>query len=203
MPLDTDPGTSNYAKYATSNPVMRFVIQRFLRRIVAEVGKIGPTTIIDVGCGEGMVAHELQKLPLRLDYRGFELNPLAVAAARALNPGMSFAQADLFALDLRDEPADLVMMLEVLEHLERPEQAVERLARWTRRAGLFSVPWEPWFRLGNLARGKYVKRLGNHPEHIQQFSPGTFHALLAPYFADVRVFSCFPWLIGVVQTPRR
>ena len=203
MPLDTDPGTSNYAKYATSNPVMRFVIQRFLRRIVAEVGKIGPATVIDVGCGEGMVAHELQKLPLRLDYRGFELNPMAVAAARALNPGMSFAQADLFALDLRDEPADLVMMLEVLEHLERPEQAVERLARWTRRAGLFSVPWEPWFRLGNLARGKYVKRLGNHPEHIQQFSPGTFRALLAPYFADVRVFSCFPWLIGVVQTPRR
>ena len=203
MPLDTDPGTSNYAKYATSNPLMRRVIQRFLQRIVAEVGKIGPAQVIDVGCGEGMVAHELQKLPGKLDYRGFELNPLAVAAARALNPGLSFAQADLFALDLQEQPADLVMMLEVLEHLERPELAVERLAKWTRRAALFSVPWEPWFRLGNLARGKYVKRLGNHPEHIQQFNPGTFHALLAPYFADVQVSSCFPWLIAVAHSPRR
>ncbi len=203
MPLETNPGTSNYAKYATSNPLMRRVIQRFLRRITAEVSALRPAEIIDVGCGEGLVAHELQKLPFPIGYRGFELNPLAVAAASALNPGLSFTQADLFKLDLREQPADLVMMLEVLEHLDNPEQAVARLAGWTRRAGLFSVPWEPWFRLGNLARGKYLKRLGNHPEHVQAYQHDSFRALLAPHFADVRVFSCFPWLIGVVQTPRR
>lgn len=203
MPIESNPGTSNFAKYATTNPIMRFVIQRFLRRITAEVSQLRPAQIIDVGCGEGLVAHELQKLPLPIDYRGFELNPLAVEAARALNPGLSFSQADLFQLDLQAEPADLVMMLEVLEHLDRPDLAVARLASWTRRAGLFSVPWEPWFRIGNFARGKYLKRLGNHPEHVQQFDHRSFHALLAPHFAEVHVFSCFPWLIGIVQNPRQ
>lgn len=203
MPLDTNPGTANYAKYATPNPIMRFVIQRFLHRILAEIRWIHPAQIIDVGCGEGLVAHELRKLPFSVDYRGFELNPVAVAAARALNPGLSFTVADLFKLDLSAEPADLVMQLEVLEHLERPDLAVAQLAGWTRRFALFSVPWEPWFRLGNLARGKYLDRLGNHPEHIQQFNHRTFRALLAAHFAEVRVFSCFPWLIGVAQSPHR
>ena len=202
MPLDTDPGTSNYAKYATSNPLMRRVIQRFLQRIVAEVGKIGPAQVIDVGCGEGMVAHELQKLPGKLDYRGFELNPLAVAAARALNPGLSFAQADLFALDLQEQPADLVMMLEVLEHIPDPAQMFPILKKLARNHVLLSVPHEPFFRGLNFMRGQHIKRFGNHPEHINLWGRRAFFEFIEPHFEILASPIVFPWTM-VLARPRR
>ena len=43
------------------------------------------------------------------------------------------------------------------------EPAVDELARITRGRCVVSVPWEPWFRLGNLGRGKNVRRLGQRP----------------------------------------
>ena len=92
--------------------------------------------------------------------------------------------------------------LEVLEHVEDPGRVVAELARVTRGRCVVSVPWEPWFRLGNLARGKYVSRFGNHPEHVGAFRPATLRALLHSSFADVDVRPSFPWLVGVASGAR-
>ena len=71
----------------------------------------------------------------------------------------------------------------------------------TRGSCVVSVPWEPWFRLGNLARGKNVGRLGNDPEHVQQFGPASLRRRLQTVFHDVEVRRCFPWLVGVCRLP--
>ena len=84
-------------------------------------------------------------------------------------------------LPLIDHSADVVTCLEVLEHLVAPERAVGELARICRGRCVVSVPWEPFFRLGNLCRGRDVGRWGNNPEHVQHFSPATLrHLLLDP-----------------------
>ena len=65
-----------------------------------------------------------------------------------------------------------------------------------------SVPWEPWFRLGNLGRGKNVRRLGNDPEHVQFFTPGRLRRALGAGFREVTVTPAFPWLIAEARNPR-
>jgi hypothetical protein len=65
-----------------------------------------------------------------------------------------------------------------------------------RRAVVVSVPWEPYFRLGNLARLKYLRRLGNHPEHIQAFDPPALAAAMRRHFPSVQVVTSFPWLFA-------
>jgi hypothetical protein len=60
-----------------------------------------------------------------------------------------------------------------------------------------SVPWEPYFRLGNLCRGKDVGRWGNNPEHVQQFRPSTLRVLLGRHFGEARISPCFPWIVAV------
>ncbi len=156
--------------------------------------------------GDGSAAATaLRARGLSFGYLGLDRSAAAVARAREREPGLAFREGDVTAPPAAGEAgsADAVLCLEVLEHLTDPRTAVARLAEWTRDAAVVSVPHEPWFRLGNLARGKYLATGGNHPEHVQAFSPASLHALLATRFAEVRVERCFPWLVGVARRPRR
>jgi hypothetical protein len=57
------------------------------------------------------------------------------------------------------------------------------------------------WRLLNLARGRYVARLGNTPGHLQHWSTGAFQRLLATEL-DVRaVRTPLPWtqVLGEVR----
>jgi len=65
------------------------------------------------------------------------------------------------------------------------------------------VPWEPWFRLGNLGRGKNLGRFGNDPEHVQAFTPKRLVRALKRDFRDVTLHPCFPWLIAECRGPKR
>ena len=76
------------------------------------------------------------------------------------------------------------------------------LARITGGRLVVSVPWEPWFRLGNLGRGKNLRRLGNDPEHVQAFTPRRLHRALERHYSEVRVVKAFPWLIAAARRPR-
>ncbi len=77
------------------------------------------------------------------------------------------------------------------------------LARVCRDGVIVSVPWEPWFRLGNLARGKNIGRFGNDPEHIGAFGPASLARLLRGSFTTVSVNRRLPWLLAVATGPRR
>jgi 2-polyprenyl-3-methyl-5-hydroxy-6-metoxy-1,4-benzoquinol methylase len=48
--------SSNYRKHTAANPLQRALIDRFHRRIIAEVLALSPRTFLDAGCGEGFVA---------------------------------------------------------------------------------------------------------------------------------------------------
>ena len=52
---------------------------------------------------------------------------------------------------------------------------------------MLSVPYEPYFRIGNVLRGKHLGRLGNHPEHVQHWNLRTFETFLAGSVAEVRI----------------
>lgn len=194
--------SSNYQKYQTGNPIMQRVIRRFLDRVVGHVRDARPARVVDLGSGEGMVARELVALPFPLEYRGIELSADAVRVAREQVPGLDFRQGDIVTTEPERGWADVALCLEVLEHLDDPSPAVDRIAEWTRSMAIVSVPWEPFFRTGNLLRGKYLASLGNHPEHVQQFGPASFTELLEARFRVVRVETCFPWLVARAAAPR-
>ena len=45
----------------------------------------------------------------------------------------------------------------------------------------------------NLARGKYIKDLGNTPGHLQHWSKKSFITLVEKYFTVIEVKSPLPW----------
>ena len=202
--LALDAAGQDAAKYGTTNPVVQRLLARWLGRLTAVLGT--PTgTVVDVGVGEGFALERMfpdGTAPggsvVALEYR----HDKALVAAAKL-PAVSVVRGDAGVLPFPDAGADLVTSIEVLEHLPRFEQAVAEMARICRGRLVVSVPWEPWFRLGNLGRGKNMARLGNDPEHVQAFTPARLERALRAEFDQVRITRAFPWLIAEASAPRR
>lgn len=187
--------SSNYAKFQTANPVVRRLIDRFYGRVRASIGPPGPAAILDAGCGEGETLVRLADL-LGPRVVAVDLSPEAVEFTARRLPAVEVSRASVYELGFGDDEFDLVLCLEVLEHLDDPDAAVAELARVCRGRLVVSVPHEPWFRLGSLLRGKYVSGLGNHPEHVNHFNPESLRALLAPRLEVLSLERSFPWLVA-------
>jgi hypothetical protein len=203
------------AKYGSSNPVVRRLLDRWSDRLRAVVGPVAGT-VVDVGVGEALCLERLLDGGIGTDpgtggavggggsaarMIGIEYRFDKAKLARRL-PGLAPVVADAGMLPMPDGRVDLVTCIEVLEHLPGVAPAVAELARVTTDRCVVSVPWEPWFRLGNLGRGKNVGRIGNDPEHVQWFTPRRLRRALEQSFADVRVVRAFPWIIAEARRPR-
>ena len=79
-------------------------------------------------------------------------------------------------LPFGDDEFDLVAAIETLEHVPDPERTLAEMARVARRHLLVSVPREPLWRALNVARGAYVRELGNTPGHVNHWSKRGFAA---------------------------
>jgi ubiquinone/menaquinone biosynthesis C-methylase UbiE len=183
-------------KYATRNPVVARLIDRWLRVVRDAIGP-SPSLVVDVGTGEGFALE--RTLPAVTPAIGVEYRAGKIRVAAHRLDALSGIVGDAGMLPIRTASAPTVTCIEVLEHLTAPHVAVAELARITAGHCVVSVPWEPMFRLGNLGRGKNLARLGNDPEHVQQFTPRRLHTLLAAYFDDVSVQKCLPWLVAVAR----
>ncbi len=184
-------GTIRQEKYSDSNPVVSFVIGRFFRRLRAVLAELDPQSVLDAGCGEGEMLRR-GVLPDSVSPVCLDLRPASLAAAKVPRR----VCGSVLSLPFAARSFDVVTCLEVLEHLDNPADAVLELARVARRAFVVSVPFEPYFRIGNVLRGKHLGRLGNHPEHVQHWNLRTLRAFLSAQVEEVRIVEAFPWIIA-------
>ena len=165
-------------KYLSRNPVAILLNRTLMKSIGICVESTGPKTVLDVGCGEGVIVRTLSGRLAGLNIDGLDVHGQSLAIARAFNPGLCFVQGSVYHLPVRDNAYDLVLCTEVLEHLERPEAALRELVRVSRKHILLTVPREPLWRMANMVRGKYWGSWGNTPSHIQHWTPGAFRSLV-------------------------
>jgi 2-polyprenyl-3-methyl-5-hydroxy-6-metoxy-1,4-benzoquinol methylase len=121
--------------------------------------------------------------------------------AQGLDPMIEFAEASVYQLPFEDSSFDLVVCCEVMEHLERPRDAFAEVVRVARNFVLMSTPWEPVWRVMNMARGKYLRDLGNTPGHIQHFSRRDLIALAETRLNVVSIRKPPPWTV-ILGEPR-
>jgi ubiquinone/menaquinone biosynthesis C-methylase UbiE len=199
--------SSNYRKHTAANPLQRALIDRFHRKIVAEVVALSPQTFLDAGCGEGFVARQLIDAVPGIELTGCDVSDVALEIATDANPEGRFVVGSLTDLPFPDRSFDVVGCFEVLEHLpgDLPRRALSELARVARRAAVLSVPHEPVFCLANAARGKNldVRPKGSDPDHKQFWSRSAFGALVGEQFVVQKLDGSFPWTICVATVPSR
>lgn len=166
--------TTNYQKHVSQNPIQKALLNNFYRSFLSIIKNTKADKILDVGCGEGFTIQILKEKNIGTAREGIDVLPEAVEVAKKNIPDEEFKVGSIYDLPYKDNSFDLVLCMEVLEHLEDPQVALQELKRVSSKHIFFSVPHEPWFQLTNLLRLKYAKNLGNHPEHINHWSAASF-----------------------------
>ncbi|WP_205631653.1 class I SAM-dependent methyltransferase [Collimonas pratensis] len=196
---------NTYDKYSSRNPIVRWMMNGFEMALSGFVSKISPTSIHEIGCGEGYWVLQWNEQGFSARGCDFSRRVIEIARENASNRGMSpsfFDTRSIYDLNAEKDSADLVVCCEVLEHLENPEAGLLALQRVVERYLIVSVPQEPLWRGLNLARGKYISSLGNTPGHINHWSTRGFIQLISKYFDVIEVKSPLPWTMLLCQ-PRR
>ena len=188
-----------YDKYNSHNPLTQFLMRGFLNSITELYNFMEPARVLEVGCGEGALANYLLEHSSKRP-QCFEASDLSLDVLSPENdPLIKFRKSSIYELPYSANSFDLVVCSEVLEHLEYPQRGLVELARVAEKGVLLSVPWEPVWRVLNMARGKYIKALGNTPGHIQHFSRQGLINLVQTHLQIAKKRTPLPWtiLLGV------
>jgi len=195
------PTGNTYDKYGSSNPVVKRLMAGFHGTLDELFGQAAPRSILDVGCGEGVLT---EAWAARLgDGRvvGIDLDDPKLKAewAKRERPNLEFRVEEATSLSFADDEFELACATEVLEHVPEPEATVAEMARVASRHLLVSVPREPLWRALNVARGAYWRDLGNTPGHVNHWSRRSFVDLLSRYGTVAEARSPFPWTMVLVR----
>ena len=193
---------NTYDKYGSTNPVVRRLMGRFESTLDELFTQADPQSLLDVGCGEGVLTHRwARRLGDERRVVGIDLDDPALHAewAKRTAPNLEYRVMKAENLPFADGEFDLAAAIEVLEHVPDPEHTVAEMARVAQRWLLVSVPREPLWRGLNMARGAYWKDLGNTPGHLNHWSKRSFVALLSRHGEVVQARSPFPWTMLLVR----
>jgi len=193
MPLPTG---NLYDKYGSANPIVRGLMAGFERALRELLRLAAPRSVLDVGCGEGVLTDRIARLPGVRRVVGVDLADPTLAAqwaARRRPGGPRFCAMRAEHLEFGEREFELVAAIEVLEHLPNPELALAEMARVASDWLLLSTPREPLWRALNVLRGAYVGTLGNTPGHLNHFSRRSLRALASRHGEVVAVRSPPPW----------
>ncbi len=199
---DIVPTGNTYDKYGSTNRIEQHMLCGFFDALDRFLDTAQPTRILEIGVGEGIVTERVIGRFPAVPVIGLDL-PDDQLAAQWQSRDLSCAFGDATLLPFPDDAFDLVMAIEVFEHLPDPAAAMAELARVCSQSLIASVPFEPIWRIGNMARGRYLRDLGNTPGHINHWGRRGFAALVAEHFEVAGQSTPLPWTMVLATTPVR
>jgi 2-polyprenyl-3-methyl-5-hydroxy-6-metoxy-1,4-benzoquinol methylase len=192
---------NTYDKYGSSNPVVRRLMASFERTLDELLDRAGPSSLLDVGCGEGVLVQRWARRLGGARIVGIDLEEESIQAGWAQHPApnLEYRAMEAENLPFAADEFDVASAIELLEHVPEPEHTLAEMARCAGRYLLVSVPREPLWRILNVARGAYWSELGNTPGHVNHWSKRSFVHLLSGHGDIVEVRSPFPWTMALVR----
>ena len=192
------PTGNTYDKYGSTNPLEQRMMRGFLGALDAMLDGLSPRRVLEVGVGEGEVMTRLLDRFPGVPMIGLDLpDPELASHWRSADIACLFGNGT--ALPFADDAFDLVLAIEVLEHVPGPDTALRELSRVCSGTLIASVPLEPIWRAGNLLRRRYVRQLGNTPGHVNHWSRRGFSRFVGGRFDVDQVKSPLPWTMVRAQ----
>jgi len=170
--------SDNYQKHTSKNLVQKLLLENFYKTIVSQISPLKVKNILDAGCAEGFTLERIKENNICKNLEGVDFSKKSIELGKKIHPKLNLKQGDVYNLKYGSNSFDLVLCMEVLEHLKNPVKALSEIIRVSSKYILLSVPNEPFFRIGNFLRGKNLKRFGNDIEHINHWTSSGFEKFL-------------------------
>lgn len=144
-------------------------LKRCLRVLEGVEGRV-----LDVGCGAGEFTKAIKRNRPDLEMIGVDIGEEALRVANQDPQGVQFQFASATRLPFADSSFEVVLLFEVLEHLEDPQGAVLEAGRVLKKGGIFhfTVPLEAsLFTIHGWIKKLFgINLMEKHAGHIQQFN---------------------------------
>jgi len=136
--------------------------------------------VVDLACGEGYGSDLLARSAAEVI--GVDANPEAHEHARLRyqRPNLSFRRA---LVEEFDEPCDVVVFLQTIEHIHQPERLLERIAAIAPVAYI-STP-------NRLTLAPPGAEKSDNPWHLREYDAAQYRELLEPHFERVELLGLF------------
>ena len=193
---------NTFDKYGSANPVVRRLMAGFERALDDLLARAAPRSLLDVGCGEGVLTERWAQRLAPGRVVGIDLGDPHLQAewARRVQPNLEYRVQKAERLPFERGEFDAATAIEVLEHVPEPDHTLAEMARVAAGGHLIvSVPREPLWRGLNMARGAYLRALGNTPGHVNHWSRRAFVRLLRRYGDVLQVRSPHPWTMVLLR----
>ncbi len=192
---------NTYDKYGSKNPLVRRMMDKFEGTLEELFERAAPSSILDVGCGEGVLTHQWAERLGDGRIVGIDLDEPELKAAwqHRQRPNLEYRVLEATKLPFADGEFEVATAIEVLEHVPEPASTIAEMSRVAEKFMLVSVPREPLWRALNMARGSYLKDLGNTPGHVNHWSKRAFVKELSAVGKVVETRSPFPWTMLLVD----
>lgn len=116
----------------------QFIMLRLTHQAIIEAKKVARGKLVDIGCGR--MPYREQLLPQVESYTGVDHPQVSKLYRSKVSPDVL---ADAHSLPFRDGGFDIALMLQVLEYLEKPQQALTEAYRVLKKGGvlILSTPF--------------------------------------------------------------
>jgi SAM-dependent methyltransferase len=149
----------------------------------------GASSVLDVGCGNGVMFEMIREKGLDLDYLGIDVTEKLLQVARKLFPddAQRFRQISLYDLKNLRRKFDAVVCRHVLEHLPDYAPAVQYLYSCARKKLIlvFFLPPQP-LSSGRKRDGKFERDFYNHTYDLGKFI-NHLSTELSPAPSEIRI----------------
>jgi ubiquinone/menaquinone biosynthesis C-methylase UbiE len=154
-------------------------VRRLLNGVDTAHDHLAGRTLLDLGCGDGVWSILIQR-HFRCQFIGIDYNELRLKRYQANVPGAVTRLGSCYDIPMNDHSADLILFNQVLEHLERPADALHEIRRVLRPGGylILSVPNEGTW-LKQTIQYRFIQpKLLQSTDHLQFFTRPSLASLL-------------------------
>ena len=168
--LDEAYGEAESEDYVEEEEGQRETARALLERLAAAVP---PGRILDLGCWVGFLLAEARAQ----GWEGVGVEPSEFASAYARDRlGLDVRTQRILDASFEPRSFDAVVMADVIEHLPRPDEALERVAEWLAPEGVLAMTLPD-------AGSRVARVLGRRwwsviPTHVQYFTRESMRRLL-------------------------
>lgn len=169
---------------------LRETAQFFITRLQEHYTQsLADASVLDFGCGTGIVLDEIQKLGSRCT--GVEMSPWACRYGRE-RFGLTMLNEDILKVQLEPESFDVILMSHVIEHLPDPVTIVSRLAHLLKPNGVLMICTPYSDSLGAKLFGRHwLYYLPN--EHLHLFNDSSMTKVIESSGLQVKTIEHYLW----------